>query len=109
MTARRADVAARRRGWTAFTVPPVAWMAQLLVMYLLVPMACDWGTRAPLLVVSVAALVAALAAIAVARRPRGSAAQHDRSIAGVGRIHGSLFLFAILVTGAVGIWIDPCA
>lgn len=108
MSARRAEVAARRRAWTAFTVPPVAWMAQLLLMYLLVPAACDWGTRVPLLVVSAAALVAAFAAVALARRSHG-ARRDERDIAGIGRIHGSLFVFAVLVTGAVGIWIDPCA
>lgn len=110
MSARRAEVAASRRGWTAFTVPPVAWMSQLLLLYLLVPVACQQG-RAPLHVVTAAALVAALGAVAPGRgrRRRGSAAERPLAIIDVARIQSGFFLFAIILTGAAALVIDPCA
>lgn len=107
MTGARHVAAARRRGWVAFAVPPVAWMGQLLVMYLLVPFACEEG-RAPLLVTTAVALLAAVGAIVVGRGT-GRGRDEERGIAGVGRIQGWVFVFGILGAGAAAVWLDPCA
>lgn len=112
MSSGRAALRFDRRGWLVFAVPPVAWMAQLLLVYLLVPVACQRGTRAPLLVVTAVALVVTgVALVAAGRRPRRrSGGADDRgSMAGVGRIQGGVFVFAILGAGVAAIWIDPCA
>lgn len=110
MSARRAEIATNRPGWLAFTVPPVAWMAQLILLYLLVPVACQQG-RAPLHLVTAAALAAALGSVVPARgrRRRASGGEQPLAIVDVARIQSGFFLFAITLTGAAALWIDPCA
>lgn len=111
MSSHRFALGLCERGWIAFTVPPAVWMAQLLLMYLLVPVACERGTRAPLLVVTGVALAAAAVAVAAGRRGdrRGGDGADREGIAAVGRIQGGVFLLAILGAGAAALWIDPCA
>jgi hypothetical protein len=85
-------------------------MAQLLLLYLLVPAACEQGS-APLVVITVIALLATLAAIVAGRAPRHRRPRTEPqgNVAGVARIQGGVFVFAIVLSGAAAVWIDPCA
>jgi hypothetical protein len=103
-----------RRDWLTFAVPPAAWIGQLLLLYLLVPVACEQGTRAPLLAVTAVALAAAVVAVAAMHRASrgadgGDGAGDHAGIAKIGRIQGGVFVLAIVAAGAAAVWIDPCA
>lgn len=107
-------VGSSRPDWLTFAVPPAAWMGQLLLLYLLVPVACEQGNRTTLFAVTAVALTGAVVAVAAMHRASrstngGDGAGDNAGIARVGRIQGGVFVLAIVAAGAASAWIDPCA
>lgn len=97
------------RGWpwrrvALFAGPPTAWMAHLLVSYLLVPPACDTST-VPLHATTAVCIVAALASVALGIRSVD--ARRGRSTAALAL--GALFVLAIVLQGTANAMVNPCA
>jgi hypothetical protein len=90
-------------GWRrplAFAVPPTAWLAHLLVSYLLVPPTCG-TTTVPL---HVATVVLAAAAVAATTLVVGTGEATRRT----GLALGVVFVLAIVMQGAASAMVDPC-
>lgn len=99
--------AVARRPWrrVVFVVgPPAAWMAHLLVSYLLVPPTCG-TTTIPLHVATVILAVAASASTLTG----GQAVGGDRRFPTATVAWGGIFVFAIVLQGLANAMVDPCA
>lgn len=89
------------------------WFAHLLVSYLLVPVACDWGTALPLHATTVVAAVVALGGSAIA--VRAAQGEHGREHQGAaafvlraGTITRLVFGTIIVPARAATVLVDPC-
>lgn len=97
----------RRWPWRRIVLvggPPTAWMAHLLVSYVLVPPSCSTST-VPLHVTTAASASVAVGAIAVGIGDL--AGERSRRVAAL--VLGGLFVLAILLQGAANTVVDPCA
>ncbi len=96
----------------AVAAAPAAWMAHLLVSYLLVPVACRQGSDLLLHVTTVVTALAAAGGGAVALRTWKRARSRARGTAFValaGAFMSPLFLIVILVGGVGPLLIRTCA
>lgn len=96
---------------------PTVWFGLLAASYALVPVACAWGSRAPLHGAFGAALAATVALAALAVVPSGPAGAG----AGAGAwsrwstmrravcVEAALFVVAVLLLGLANLVVDPCA
>lgn len=109
MNARTPATGRQRLVAAAFAAPAAVWFTHLLVAYLLVPVACDAGSRLVLHLVSAGAVAISVAALIVARRavrrdPRSGDRRETLVVA-----QGGMFLLALLVGWlAIGL-VDPCS
>ncbi len=99
--------------WFAVFGGHVAWTAHLLVGYFLASLACassgSWS-GAPLHVTTISALAVTVAGVGAGRAAasqRGTPEQ--RFIGRFGIALSAVFLFAIVLAGAAGAFLPPCA
>lgn len=97
----------------ALGLAPAVWFAHLLLSYLLVPVACEWGSTLPLHAATVAAAALAFGGSAIAVRARqgeeGSARQGATVfLLRAGTITSLVFGTIILLAGAANVLVDPC-
>lgn len=97
----------------ALGLAPAVWFAHLLLSYLLVPVACEWGTTLPLHATTAAAAVVAFggSAMAVGARQVEEGSEGRDAIAFLlraGTITSLVFGTIILLAGAANVLVDPC-
>lgn len=109
MNARTPATGRRRLVAAAFAGPAAAWFAHLLVAYLLVPVACDAGSRLVLHLLSAGAVAISVATLLVALRAvRRDPHSGDRGETLV-LAQGAMFLLALLAGWlAIGL-VEPCS
>jgi hypothetical protein len=91
---------------------PAAWLAHLLVSYLLVPVACRQDTNLLLHLTTVVTAAAAVGGGAIAARTWRERREEGAGLTFValtGLAMSPFFLLIILVGGASPLFIDPCA
>ena len=115
---RQADDATDWAVWAGLLGGLIAWSAQLLVSYALIPLVCASGALVLLhlvtLVTALAALAAGLVAWQVWEQPSGGASgrrpSEARRFLGLGGVLlDALFLALILAGGAASFVLSPCA
>jgi hypothetical protein len=105
--------------WFALLGGPVAWMLGLGADYNLVRLACAKGTMLPLHLVSLATLLLAASAAAMAWRDwhragpewpgeGGSVLDRSRFMAAAGLGSGTFFSLVILAQWLAKLFLDPC-
>jgi hypothetical protein len=105
--------------WYGLLGGPVAWLLGLQADYSLVRLACAKGTMLPLHLVSLATLLIALGAAAVAWRDwqragpewpgeGGGVLDRSRFMAAIGLGAGALFSLVILAQWLAKLFLDPC-
>lgn len=101
----------RRRSLTAAAVagPAVVWFGHLLIAYLLVPAACDAGSRLVMHLVSAAAVALSAATLAIAIRDARANPRNGNRGELLVLAQGGTFLFALLLTWLSIALVDPCA
>ena len=105
--------------WSGFFAGPIAWVADLLISYSLVPTVCESGTRLPLIIVTAVAAIVSLAGAVIARSqsrfvPGGSQnegspdASRRRTMAVSGIVLSVAFTIVILAQAVPKVILDVC-
>lgn len=105
--------------WVGVLAAPLAWGAQQLALYTMVPWACQTGHRVALILVSVAALVVSTCGALVARRnwgrvgrgepnDEGGARGRSRFLAVAGLVSSAFFFLVVFAQGLATFIVHPC-
>ncbi|MDB6005319.1 MAG: hypothetical protein JWR15_2306 [Prosthecobacter sp.] len=103
--------------WLMFLGSPVVWLLSLQVSYTMLPYACAWHSRWPLLLTSAVSALLALGNAAWGWRCRGALDAHSptdpsvkraRFMARLGAWQSLLFALLIALQGVAVCFLDPC-
>lgn len=97
--------------WVALLAGHLAWSVHLLVSYFLASLACSssgsWSA-VPFQVATISALAVTAAGLAAGRAGASNSAPERRFVGHFGLALGAVFLFAIVLAGAAGLFLAPC-